>query len=76
MADTEVPKETDVLIIGAGAAGLTAALAAHSDGAKVTIIDKNDRLGGTAAISGGIVWMAGNRHMKSAGLEEIGRAHV
>ena len=70
MADTEVPKETDVLIIGAGAAGLTAALAAHSDGANVTIIDKNDRLGGTAAISGGIVWMAGNRHMKSAGLED------
>ncbi len=70
MADTEVPKETDVLIIGAGAAGLTAALAAHSDGANVVIIDKNDRLGGTAAISGGIVWMADNRHMKSAGLED------
>ena len=70
MADVGVPEETDVLIIGAGAAGLAAALAAHSDGAKVAIIDKNDRLGGTAAISGGIVWMADNPHMKSAGLED------
>ena len=70
MANIDVPQETDILIIGAGAAGLTAALAAHSDGAKVTIIDKNDRLGGTAAISGGIVWMADNAHMKSAGLED------
>ena len=45
--------KTDVLIIGAGAAGLTAALAARDSGAKVTIIEKGARLGGTAAISGG-----------------------
>lgn len=70
MADFEIPEKTDVLIIGAGAAGLTAALAAHHDGATVVIIDKNDRLGGTAAISGGIVWMADNRHMKAAGLAD------
>lgn len=70
MAGIEAPEETDVLIIGTGAAGLAAALAAYSDGATVTIVDKNDRLGGTAAISGGIVWMAGNRHMKLARLED------
>ncbi len=46
--------ETDILVIGAGAAGLTAALAAHEQGADVVLIEKNDRLGGTAAISGGI----------------------
>ncbi len=62
--------ETDVLIIGAGAAGLAAALAAHEGGARVAIIDKGDRLGGTAAISGGIVWIANNPQMKMAGLAD------
>ena len=62
--------ETDVLIIGAGAAGLTAALAAHEAGATVTIIEKGDRLGGTAAISGGIVWVANNPQMQAAGMAD------
>lgn len=66
MADTE----TDVLIIGAGAAGLTAALAAHEAGAHVTVVEKGDRLGGTAAISGGIVWVANNPQMQAAGMAD------
>ena len=64
------PTETDVLIIGAGAAGLAAALAAHEAGARVAVIDKGDRLGGTAAISGGIVWIANNPQMQAAGLAD------
>lgn len=60
--------DTDVLIIGAGAAGLTAALAAHDSGAKVTVIEKGDKLGGTAAISGGIVWVPNNPSMQEAGI--------
>ena len=62
--------DTDVLIIGAGAAGLTAALAAHDSGAKVTIIEKGDKLGGTAAISGGIVWVPNNPAMQAAGIAD------
>ncbi len=62
--------DTDVLIIGAGAAGLTAALAAHDSVAKVTIIEKGDKLGGTAAISGGIVWVPNNPAMQAAGIED------
>ncbi|MEP3226234.1 MAG: FAD-dependent oxidoreductase [Parasphingorhabdus sp.] len=62
--------ETDVLIIGAGAAGLTAALAAHEAGGRVTIIEKQAKLGGTAAISGGIVWIPGNRQMQAQGLDD------
>ncbi len=63
-------QETDVLIIGAGAAGLSAALAAHEAGARVAIIEKGDRLGGTAAISGGIVWVANNPQMQAAGIAD------
>ncbi|MEO9470027.1 FAD-dependent oxidoreductase [Parasphingorhabdus sp.] len=62
--------DTDILIIGAGAAGLTAALAAHDTGASVTIIEKQDQLGGTAAISGGIVWVPGNHYMDAHGLSD------
>ena len=42
-------RTTEVLIIGAGAAGLSAAVAAHDSGAKVTVIEKGAKLGGTAA---------------------------
>ncbi|MEM7569259.1 MAG: FAD-dependent oxidoreductase [Pseudomonadota bacterium] len=62
--------DTDVLIIGAGASGLAAALAAHDAGASVTIFEKADLLGGTAAISGGVVWMAQNHLMAGAGITD------
>ena len=62
--------DTDILIIGAGAAGLTAALAAHDAGASVTVIEKGQRLGGTAAISGGIVWVPNNPQMQAAGIAD------
>jgi 3-oxosteroid 1-dehydrogenase len=62
--------EVDIVIIGAGAAGLTAALAAHESGASVAIIEKGEQLGGTAAISGGIVWIADNPQMQAAGVAD------
>ncbi len=68
MPPAPLPVETEVLVIGAGAAGLAAALAAHEGGARVTVVDKGERLGGTAAISGGIVWVANNPQMEAAGL--------
>jgi len=61
---------TDVLIIGAGAAGLTAALAAHEAGASVRLIEKQDRLGGTAAISGGVVWLPDHDQMAAQGKDD------
>lgn len=39
-------RHTEICIIGGGPAGLTAALKASSQGAKVTLIDRNDYLGG------------------------------
>ncbi len=46
-----------VAVIGSGAAGLAAALAAAGAGAKVTVYEKGERLGGTTALSGGNAWM-------------------
>ena len=52
-----------MVVLGTGAAGLTAALAAASGGADVGLYEKADLLGGTTAISGGIVWVPGNHLM-------------
>jgi succinate dehydrogenase/fumarate reductase flavoprotein subunit len=58
-----VDHPTDVVIVGAGASGLAAALAAHEAGARVRVLEKAQMLGGTAAVSGGVVWAPGHARM-------------
>ncbi len=48
--------ECDVLVMGSGTAGLSAAIAAAEDGAKVIVIEKQDIPGGSAVTSAGIVY--------------------
>jgi succinate dehydrogenase/fumarate reductase flavoprotein subunit len=49
---------------------MTAALAAHAQGAKVVIIDKAAKVGGTTAVSGGVVWIPNNHHMPEVGVPD------
>ena len=53
--------ETDVLVVGSGAAGLSAAIAARKQGLDVLLVEKEPHLGGTSAISGGWLWVPGNK---------------
>ena len=60
----------DIIIVGSGAAGLSAALAARSRGASVLVIEKASVLGGTTAMSGGCVWVPGHHHMGELGVSD------
>jgi 3-oxosteroid 1-dehydrogenase len=60
----------DVIVLGSGAAGLTAALAARAHGCSVSVLEKSDRVGGTSAWSGGMIWIPNNRHMRAAGIPD------
>lgn len=62
--------EFDVVVLGTGAAGLTAALAAASAGATVGVFEKADLIGGTTALSGGVIWLPGNRYAAAAGVAD------
>ncbi len=47
----------DVVVLGTGAAALTAAIRAHAEGASVGLFEKAEKVGGTSAWSGGMVWI-------------------
>jgi fumarate reductase flavoprotein subunit len=55
---TDQTVNTDVLVIGAGAAGFSAAISAAENGASVTVIEKQDIIGGSTVSSAGIVYAA------------------
>jgi fumarate reductase flavoprotein subunit len=62
--------DVDVLVVGAGACGLAAAIATHDAGASVAIIEKLDRPGGNSSLSTGSVPAAGTRFQRDAGIED------
>ncbi|MFV3129738.1 FAD-dependent oxidoreductase [Niveispirillum sp. KHB5.9] len=62
--------ETDVVVLGSGAAGLVAALAAADAGARVAVLEKADAVGGTTALSGGVFWLPANRFGAEAGITD------
>jgi len=60
----------DVIVVGSGASGLTAALAVASKGASVAVLERGERFGGSSALSGGQLWIPNNRYQKEAGVED------
>ena len=62
--------EVDVLVIGTGGPGLVAALAAHDAGARVAVVEKTAKVGGTTAVSGGVLWIPNNHHMPEVNIPD------
>lgn len=63
-------QDIDILVIGAGACGLAAAIAGHDAGASVAILEKRDRPGGNSSLSTGSIPGAGTRYQHAAGIED------
>jgi len=55
-----VSDSAEVVILGTGAAGLSAAIAAAEQGARVTLLEAGAKAGGTTALSGGVAWIPGH----------------
>jgi 3-oxosteroid 1-dehydrogenase len=62
--------EADALVVGSGAAALSAALTAAARGCRVVVLEKEDRIGGTTAKAGATFWVPNNRLMREAGLAD------
>jgi fumarate reductase flavoprotein subunit len=57
-----------IVIIGAGAAGLCAALSAHEGGAEVVVLERDSVPRGSTALSAGLIPAAGTRWQKALGI--------
>lgn len=62
LADLAEPQSYDVVVIGAGGAGLSAALVAAIEGARVLLVEHTGYVGGTTALSAGTTWVPGTHH--------------
>ncbi len=66
----EFHRVADVVVVGTGAAGLAAALAARRAGAEVLLLESQREVGGTTRKSGAWYWIPNNSKMRAAGFED------
>lgn len=56
----------DVIVVGAGASGMTAALVAANEGLNVLVLEKTAQVGGCTAYSAGVCWVPGSHLAQAA----------
>lgn len=62
--------EIDLVAIGSGIGGLSAAITAHDLGARTMVLERSGQVGGVTALSQGQVWVPGNHHARDLGIED------
>lgn len=69
-----LPRAVDLIVAGAGPAGMTAALVASLEGLDVLLCEKSSQVGGTGATSAGTLWIPGNSQSRVAGYDDSAQA--
>lgn len=72
---TDQPSTADIVVIGAGSAGISTAVAAAEAGLTVDLVEKQDHVGGMLHIAGGEFSGAGTRRQRATGIEDDPDAH-
>src|SRR3954447_3101654 len=67
-------EEYDVVVVGSGAAGMAAALAARKAGLSTVVVEKAAHFGGSTARSGGGVWIPNNEVLQRDGVQDTPEA--
>jgi 3-oxosteroid 1-dehydrogenase len=62
--------EVDVVIVGSGGGGMVAALTAADEGASAVVLEKRELIGGSTAMSGGVVWVPANPLLAADGVDD------
>lgn len=70
-----IEKKTDVVVIGAGGAGLAAAVSAHQNGAKVLVLEKMPMVGGNTIRSGAAYNAVDPKRQSAQGIEDSIEKH-
>jgi 3-oxosteroid 1-dehydrogenase len=65
---TEWDSTVDLVVVGSGGGGMVAALAAHEVGASTLVLEKQELVGGSTCMSGGVVWVPDNPVMRADGI--------
>jgi 3-oxosteroid 1-dehydrogenase len=63
-------EEFDLVSVGSGAGGLSAAITAADEGAKAVVLEKGPLLGGVTALSLGQIWLGNNHLAQAAGIAD------
>jgi 3-oxosteroid 1-dehydrogenase len=67
-------EEFDLIVVGAGVGGMTAALVAAILGQRTLLIEKSAQVGGTSATSSGTVWIPNNTYQRHSGITDDAEA--
>ena len=71
-----LPKKVDVIVIGSGAAGMSAAIAAKDKGARIVVLEKMPIIGGNTLISSGYFNAVDPERQKKQGIEDSIEKHI
>ena len=72
----EFPRQASVLVLGAGACGLVAALAARDSGLDVVVLEREARPGGSTALSSGMIPACNTNLQRAAGIDDDSAARL